>query len=480
MKKYLSIIVITMFIAPATHAVDLSRTVVVPQIEGLTVPEIPSEITSTNKSQSYTLSIKTPQLDDLLKEASLPAVCQREVITREIPQCRVSQITRSATYELIGSDREWRHKQSWWCRLSRKLFGSCNPESVQDILSLSLRLNRASEEKTDIRQSSILALPATKCVSQESTAEDKMLDALSTCGTTGTPYDEDCVRLFQGQKLNKRHKLREWVATLSPSSTRTVREILPSLPESSTVETKLLTVSLGALSLQPKPVELWTTSFSNSYDFINAFSQSGGTPISLTGKYQRTVNGQVQPSYELSGQVNVENHSATVENFPSEVRLKLSDILKFNEEYLDVDKKAEEILKICRINYSGQNSQNRSICDELKNSTKWARKPHFTFSFVDQMGNSRRLSWEGHGSIEKCTVNHYGYSYQDSFYCPSPDVDPKEWGYDKDAKKILRFLVDSESCCSDLIFGDLLSYVPHEEDPSKDVQSRSVSIRYRE
>ncbi|MBI3017971.1 MAG: hypothetical protein HYY62_08305, partial [Deltaproteobacteria bacterium] len=309
------------------YAVDISRTIYVPEIKGLTSDSIPLEMNGNNLNKEFKYSLTTSALDALLKSAHLPQVCDLTKEEHPVPQCRVTQISRTATYELSVRDREWIKKQSWWCRFTRKLWGGCNPGSLEDIMTLSLQVKGVEPETQKVTGESIEKIESSSCMADPQTPEDKVLDTLKICAVSASPYQEDCVRFFKDSRLVYKDKL--WTMALSPVSEAHVRAVLPPLKEVDSLETKLESVTIAGVDLSPRPVQSWngTLGLMKAFDL---FRDSQGT-IEISGRYSKLVNNTQKTEEVLKAQLSVSKAPLVIENFPGKVSLSLEDILGFEK-----------------------------------------------------------------------------------------------------------------------------------------------------
>jgi hypothetical protein len=80
--------------------------------------------------QGVDLSLSAANLDRLLTQLKLPPMHSVTKVDRPVPQCRESLLSRMAGFKVQVLDRDWLAQQGWWCRLGRKLFGTCTPDSA--------------------------------------------------------------------------------------------------------------------------------------------------------------------------------------------------------------------------------------------------------------------------------------------------------------------------------------------------------------
>lgn len=466
------------FYAVQLHAVDIRQKVYVPQIDGLDYTALPSLVDEANKDAKYTFSMDTPRLDKLLKQANLPSVCDRRVEIRNIPQCRVSSVKRSASYQLSASDRQWLKQQSWWCRFTRKLFGACKPSKLDDILSLAMELKTVDPEKNEVSASEVKTLEELKCVSEAPNAVGQELDALKVCASSNTPYDENCVRYFKEQKLSNLDK--HWVIDLKLASDKISKEVLPSLQDSKTIEKKLKTVRIGTLELSPQPVQKWLRTL--SIEQVFATLNKDIPQLGITGTYMVTTNDVKSPDQTVSGSLDMTWSEHDVENYPAALGLKIGEILSYEEKVVPHEFQAN-ISDRCKRNAwrAGDDGYLKFICNQgalALNPDVLATK-FIRMTFLDQMGKERSVTWNRPSPIESCSYD----SYYSRYSCTAPQ---DRWStlLRDDSELIQRFLVDSGECCQELVF-NLNRYLPLKENATplgKDsiFQSQSAFVRHRE
>ena len=484
MRKWISLSCLSMVFflnGSLGYAVDIFRTLYVPEIKGLTSDPIPLEIDKNNIGKEFKYSLTTSALDALLQDAHLPQVCDLTKEERQVPQCRVTTIARTATYGLSVRDREWLKKQSGWCRFTRKLWGGCNPGSLEDIMTLSLQVRNVEPETQKVTGESIEKIESSSCMADPQTPADKVLDTLKVCAVSASPYQEDCVRYFKDARLIYKDKL--WTIALSPVSETKVRAVLPPLKEEDSLETKLEAVSISGIDLSPKPVQSWN----GAMGLLKAFDlfKEPQEVVGVSGKYSKIVNATQKTEEVLKAQLPVSKTSRVIENFPSEVSLSIGDILGFEKHEVTPDA-AQSIKEVCSAG-GAKSDFEKFVCDEVirtRGADSLAQK-QITLRFQDQKGVMRFLTWESNPtaicSVRKPERYRGEWYSRGSFSCTvEPNREAWEAWIRDDSPMIERFLIDSSECCQKLVF-TIHNFIPRNSlGGFVDAQSHEVRLIHKE
>jgi len=403
----------------SAFAVEISRSVYLPEIEGLVMdpPGIPSEV-SRHNDRTYTFEMTEERVSKLLEQLQMPPLSGSETTNSLIPQCRETETLRTAEYQLVLSDADWLAQQSRWCRLTRKVFGACKPEKFSDLLpAQSLRME-SSDSIADLN-SSVTVAPAPGCISEPSTQTDKRMDALKACAVSSDV--RPCMHAFE-HAVPQGQRGANWSVKLLFSSPRVMKEVLPPLIQSKIKETGLTSLTLDSIQMtRGKGGTSWKGKLSLME--LLAILDSPRERVSVLGVYTVRVNGIDEGKIEAKSELPVTTHSVRVNNLPRTVVLERGEILSLEEWSSEEEQQAIAgyILDWCDT-HARRSDFGSWVCYHLpRNRSAFTRSIQMRVRFVDQDGIERLLTWERRAPVADCKA-----SESQGFTCQVPN-DWSQW-----------------------------------------------------